>query len=121
MPEPIEKREGEIPEVQVQERDQVPEGVVETQEEMVVPEHIQDIAQPTVTQPTTQVTDDQGQPLTQTPATRQVVIQLPAEPAQLNELLKKTKPVDALRWLVVFSIRMLKKAAFYGWNIVRGG
>jgi len=124
MPDPIEKREEEVPEAQMQERQRVPEGVVERPEDfgdIGTKEHIQDITTAIPSQPTTQVTDDSGQPLTQSQATRQVVIQLPAEPKQLEELLKKTKPVEALRWLVVFSIRMLKKAAHFGWNIVRGG
>ena len=96
-----------------------PESVIERPEQMVVPERIQDIAKPTSTQMTSQVTDDAGQPLTQSSDDTQTpTIQIPADPQQLSDLTKGL-PTDAVTWFATFWVRMLKKALHFGWKIVK--
>jgi hypothetical protein len=97
-----------------------PESVVKQPETFVVPERIQDVAQATPqTQVTAQVTDDAGQKLIQTPATQQVTIQVPADPVQLDDW-SKGSPFDTLTWFATFWLRMIKKAAHFGWRVVTG-
>jgi hypothetical protein len=67
----------------------------------------------------TPVTDDRGQPLTVSPATQKVTIQLPATQGQLLAWAKG--PVsDSLTWFATFWLRMIKKAVYFGWGFLTG-
>ena len=68
----------------------------------------------------TPVTNDRGQPLVTSPATQKISIQLPATQGQLLAWAKG--PVsDSLTWFAAFWLRMLKKAVYFGWNLITGG
>lgn len=78
----------------------------------VVPTHFQ-----------AQVTDDQGNPLIQTPRTKKVVIELP-KPKTVLEEESKGSPDEAKTWLAKFWLRVVEKAKVFGWRVVgllRGG
>lgn len=64
-----------------------------------------------------QVISDTGQPLIQSPATKVVTIQLPADSVQLTSLAKGSVG-DAITWLAAFWLRMIKKALHFGWRIL---
>jgi len=49
-----------------------------------------------------------------------VTITIPATAQQLQDW-SKGSPEDSLTWVAYFWIRMIKKAIFYGWNVVTGG
>lgn len=85
-----------------------------------LPEKIeQDRVKRTPVQPQV-VYDDQGKPITQTPATSQVTIQLPTDVRSLTNWVKA--PVtNSLRWLAAFWLRMIKKAKHFGWRIIQKG
>jgi hypothetical protein len=68
---------------------------------------------------TKQVTDDSGQPLITTPATRKVTITLPGDDAQLSQQAKGSTD-DAGTWFAKFWLRLIKKAIHFGWVIVGG-
>ena len=106
---------------EVQSQPKVPEGVQERPEQMIVPERIQDLAKPTQTQVTAQVTDDQGQQLIQTSQTTLPVITIASDVTddQLEEL-SKGSSLDSITWLATFWIRAIKKAMHFGRKIVRG-
>lgn len=72
------------------------------------------------TQFTQQVTDDQGNQIIQTPATQQVSITIPSDQTQLTTW-SKGSIVDSLTWFALYWLRMLKKAAFYGWKVLISG
>lgn len=75
-------------------------------------------AQSTPTQVTTQVTDDTtGQPLTQSQATDDPVIEIPIDPVQ-SEGWRKWSLADTITWFTVFWLRAAKKAAHLGKKIV---
>ena len=98
------------------------EKIIETRpEDVSIPEHIEkkEGVIPRQTQFTAQVTDD-GKPLIKTPQAKTVTIQVPADQTQLTQL-SKGSPVNALTWFSVFWLRMIKKAIYFGWRVVRGG
>jgi hypothetical protein len=104
------------------EKPPVPEGVEKRLEE--VPEVSPDLEKAGVqvrqTQVTAQVTDDQGRQLIQAPATQVVTIQIPAPQAQLADW-SHGSPASSLTWLATFWLRMIKKALHFGWRIVTKG
>ncbi len=65
-----------------------------------------------------QVTDDKGNPLIQTPQTQTVTIQIPASQQQLEDW-AKGNPDNALTWFAVFWIRLIKKALHFGWRMIK--
>jgi hypothetical protein len=98
---------------------EVPEGVREPPEAPELPAHIEKggvKVQPT--QFTAQVYDDKGKPLIQTPATKTVTVQLPADQTALASW-SKGSISDSLTWLAMFWLRIIKKALHFGWKIVR--
>lgn len=98
-----------------------PQEVKEVIETPEIPEHIEKAGvRPRDDQFKAQVTDDSGQQLIQTPSTRQVSITIPAPQSQLQDWAKGS-PSDALTWFASFWLRMIKKAARFGWKVVRGG
>jgi hypothetical protein len=105
---------GEIPK-------KVPDGVKEIPDTPEIPPAIERGGVKTVpTQVTAQVTDDSGQQLIQTPATKKVTITIPADQGKLQDW-SKGSPADALTWLGAFWIRMIKKALHFGWKIFKRG
>lgn len=66
-----------------------------------------------------QKTDDTGQTVVQTPASKTVTIQLPDDEEHLKAL-SKGKPTDAVTGFAKFWLRMVKKALHYGWKVVVG-
>lgn len=95
----------------------VPEGITERPESL--PEKLEKEQHLKVrpTQFTAQVTDDQGQPIIQTPKTKVVTVQLPADQVQLDDWAKGS-PIDALTWFAVYWLRMIKKALHFGWKTI---
>ncbi|MBI2103619.1 hypothetical protein HYT59_01300 [Candidatus Woesebacteria bacterium] len=103
------------------EQEKVSEGklsVTERPESPAIPEHIEKGGvSPRATQFTAQVSDDKGQPLIQTPASS-VTITLPADEEKLKTL-SKGSVADAITWFARFWLRMIKKAAYLGWKVVK--
>ncbi|OGM11775.1 hypothetical protein A2Z22_04365 [Candidatus Woesebacteria bacterium RBG_16_34_12] len=98
------------------------EDIIKTRpEDVSIPEHIEkkEGIVPRQAQFTAQVTDDQGQPLIQTPQAKTITIQLPADQVQLAALAKGS-PSKALTWFAQFWLRLIKKAIHFGWKIVKG-
>lgn len=94
----------------------VPEGIQERPVE-ISPEVEKAGATSIPTQYKSQVTDDDDQPLTQSPATQTVTIQLPATEKQLDDW-SHGQPSNALTWFAVFWKRLVKKAIHFGWKII---
>jgi len=100
---------------------QIPEGVREVPETPEIPPHIEKGGVKAVpTQVTAQVTDDKGQPLIQTPATKTVSITIPADKTTLSGW-AKGEPTSSLTWFANFWLRMIKKALHFGWKIFKRG
>ena len=99
-------------------RPEVPD-VVETQEQFVVPEVLQQSTGVKVVQKnfTAQVKDDSGKPVITTPPTQVVSVTPPYDPATLTTK-SKGKITEAVTWLAVFWLRIIKKATHFGWNVV---
>jgi len=79
-------------------------------EEVEIPEEIEakEGVRATRTQITTQVKDDYGKPLTVSPATKTVSIEIPAEEEKLRSWSKGAKD-NALTWFAAFWLRLIKK------------
>jgi hypothetical protein len=105
------------PEVEPQKKD-----VEVRPDQMEIPPEVERATgvRPTQTQVTTQVTDDQGQPIIQTPQVKPVTIQTPADLAQLAAWAKGS-PKESLTWFATFWLRLIKKALHFGWKVVGGG
>lgn len=101
-------------------RPEVPEGVKEIPDAPEIPPHLEDVARPVTGQFTAQVTDDQGQPMLQTPQTTQVTVTIPMDQVQMQSNAKGPAG-DSLTWLAVFWMRLVKKAMHFGWRIVSKG
>jgi hypothetical protein len=69
----------------------------------------------------TQVTNDQGTPIIQTPPTQVVTTIQP--PSDQETLLQQSKgdTTNAITWLAAFWLRIIKKALYFGWRIVGHG
>lgn len=94
------------------------QDVSERQEEFIVPETLQTsgikVVQKTFK---TQVTDDKGAPVIQTPPTQVVSVTLPSDPATLATQAKGSTDAS-LTWLATFWLRVIKKAVHFGWKII---
>lgn len=98
-----------------------PEGVVERPAE--IPERVERGEPSATTQPapaTTQPASDSGQKPAPTSSANQIVIQIPTDTAKLDDL-SKGEPTNAITWLAMFFLRVLKKAKHFGWKIIQGG
>lgn len=73
----------------------------------------------TPVQPSASVGDDQAQASMQDSTAPMVTITVPATPQQLQDW-SKGSPDESLTWVAFFWIRMIKKALFYGWNVISG-
>lgn len=68
----------------------------------------------------TPVTDDHGQPMIASPTLQKISITLPTTQGQLLAWAKG--PIsDSLTWFAAFWLRMIKKAIYFGWNLISGG
>lgn len=99
------------------EKPPVPEEVQERVTE-IPPEIERADAQRVPAQVTAQVTDDKGQPLIQSPATKTVTIQIPASQSQLDDW-SHGSITSSLTWFANFWLRLIKKALHFGWRIIR--
>ena len=75
-----------------------------------------EVIQPSVTQFTKQVSDDNGKPLIQTPEDREIKIELPASPDRLKKV-SKGSTSDSLTWFAAFWVRIFKKAIHFNWKV----
>ncbi|MFC1649436.1 hypothetical protein ACFL2C_01810 [Patescibacteria group bacterium] len=66
---------------------------------------------------TEKVVDENNKPLTSSPATTDVTIEIPAEKSVLETLAKGSEE-SAVTWFASFWLRMLRKAAHFGWGVV---
>jgi hypothetical protein len=95
---------------------QIPEGISEHPE--TFPEKLEQDQQVKVTpkQFSKTVTDDSGQPLIQPAKVKAISITLPSDQQQLVSWAKG--PItSSLTWFAVFWLRLIKKAAHFGWKI----
>ncbi len=67
-----------------------------------------------------QVQDDQGQQLIQTPQNKTITITIPANQTQLTNQ-SKGNISESVTWYALHWLRMIKMAAFKGWNTVTKG
>lgn len=99
-----------------------PKEITQIPEAPKMPKHIEKggvVRKPTDF--TAQVTDDSGKPLIRTPSVKQVEIELPVSKQQLASW-SKGSVISSLTWLSTFWLRMIKKAVYFGWNVVvKGG
>lgn len=65
---------------------------------------------------TAQVKNDKGQPIIQTPPA-QVITVTPPDDTTVLTTWAKGPITSSLSWLGLFWLRILKKAAFFGWKI----
>lgn len=66
---------------------------------------------------TAQVKGDNGAPLIQTPPTQVISVTPPSDQAALTQQ-SKGSISSSLTWLAMFWLRIIKKAAHFGWQIV---
>lgn len=92
--------------------------VKERQEEFVVPETVQSSGVKVVQKTfKTQVSDDSGQPLIQTPPTQVITVTPPADDTTLTAW-SKGDTTSAKTWWAKFWLRVIKKAMHFGWKLV---
>jgi hypothetical protein len=92
--------------------------IVERQEEFIVPETLQNSGVKVVQKNfKTQVKDDKGTPIIQTPPTQVITIQPPSDTTTLTQQAKGSKTSGAT-WLAAFWLRIIKKALHFGWRII---
>lgn len=102
-------------------------GVVEHQVEFPeVPEDVekkdsinQDQIKSTPNQFQPQVTDDAGNPLTQTPQSQNITITIPKPQDSLEKEAKGSQDDSGTWWAASF-LRAIKKAVHFGWRVVTG-
>jgi len=107
------------PELLKPEQPQIQE--VNKEAEFIVPETLQQSGVRVVQKNfTAQIRDNKGQPLIQTPPTQVITVQPPADDLTLITW-SKGSITSSLTWLGAFWIRVIKKALYFGWQIVGGG
>jgi len=86
------------------------------------PETIQSSGGPQVVQKnfTSQVSDDNGNPVIQTPPTQVVTSITPSSDTATLTTQSKGKITESATWLAAFWLRIIKKAVFFGWRIISG-
>lgn len=96
----------------------IPEGVSEIPQTPETPEHIEkrDGVTTAPQQFTSQVAQN-GQQLISTPQSEAVIVSIPSDPLVLQKE-SKGKITDSLTWLSSFWLRIIKKAAHFGWKVV---
>ena len=90
-------------------------------DELYIPEEVEakEGVKATKTLFTAKIKADDGTHLVSSPATKKVSIQLPTDEETL-ETMSKGDAENSSTWSGVFWLRMLKKAVYQGWNVVRG-
>lgn len=90
-------------------------------DELYIPEEVEakEGVKATRTQFTAKIKADDGTHLVSSPATKKVSIQLPADEETL-EVMSKGDTKDSSTWSGVYWLRMLKKAIYQGWSVIRG-
>jgi len=68
---------------------------------------------------TAQIKNDKGQPVIQTPPTQVITVQPPYDDTTLTKQ-SKGSVTSSLTWLSAFWIRVIKKAIYFGWQVVGG-
>lgn len=94
---------------------QTPDGVQHTPNHPDIPTNMG--VQIRQTEFTHTVVDENNKPLVNSPTTSDVRIEIPADPNVL-ETLAKGSDENSVTWFAAFWIRMIKKAAKLGWNVV---
>jgi hypothetical protein len=64
-----------------------------------------------------QISDDKGAPIIQTPATKVITVSPPSDSVTLGQQAKGDTS-NSLTWLAAFWLRILKKALHFGWKII---
>lgn len=97
-----------------------PKKVVERVDKEASPLTIErkEVVTPTPTQFTAQVTDDQGQPIIQTPQTQKVTITIPATSEEELKTKAKGSKDDTVSWNASFLLRLFKKAIHFGKKVL---
>jgi hypothetical protein len=67
---------------------------------------------------TSQVADDKGNPIIQTPPTQVVTTVTPPSDTVALTSQSKGKITESATWLAAFWLRIIKKAIFFGWKIL---
>ena len=90
-------------------------------EELEIPEEIEakEGVKATRTQFTTTIKADDGTHMVSSPSTKKVSIQLPTDEDTL-ETMSKDDVESSSTWSGAYWLRLIKKAVFYGWDIVKG-
>lgn len=98
-------------------RPEVPQ-VTERQEEFIVPETLQQSGVQVVQKNfKTQIKDDHGTPLIQTPPPQVIAINPPYDTDTLTREAKGDIS-SSTTWLAGFWLRIIKKALYFGWKII---
>jgi hypothetical protein len=93
----------------IQERaEEFPEKIQQIQGVKIVPKTFQ-----------SQVKNNNGQPVIQTPPTQVITVQPPYDDTTLTKQ-SKGSITSSLTWLSAFWIRVIKKAIYFGWQVVGG-
>lgn len=102
-------------------RPEIPQ-VSERQEEFIIPETLQQSTGIQVVQKNfkSQIKDDHGQPLIQTPPTQVIEVNPPADEETLKDWAKGSTD-SSQTWLGMFWKRILEKAVYFGWRILGKG
>jgi len=96
-----------------------PEGVIERDNELKVPKEIEKLGVEARPEHFTGQVEKRGKGLIQTPKTRTVTIQLPTDRMTLISWAKGSV-TSSLTWFAAFWLRMIKKAAHFGWKVMKG-
>ena len=102
---------------------QIPEGIIHQPESLEIPEHIEKLGvTSTPTQPSISVgIGANGQPaIQQQPNATAVTVTIPNTQAQLADD-SKGSVSDSSTWRASYWLRILKKALFFGWQVIVGG
>lgn len=91
--------------------------VTERAEEIEVPESLKGEIEKVETAYKATVKDDKGMPLTQSPATQAVAVQIPQDQVTLTSS-SKGSVSSSLTWFANFWLRMIKKALHFGKRVV---
>ncbi len=93
--------------------------VTERADEFELPSHLEDTGIKTVETAVKARVKDKGQHLIQTPATKQVTINIPTGQTTISTW-AKGKTANSLTWLGTYWLRMIKKAKHFGWKVIGG-
>lgn len=107
MPANIETEQSEVSQI-IEHPDEFPETLVQSTG-----------AQPVAKNFTSQISDDNGAPIIQTPPTQIITVSPPSDTATLTTQAKGSTTSSAT-WLAAFWLRVIKKAMHFGWQVITG-